>query len=59
MSRAYLRGGFKPPAPRFSDFFLKSKRKKMDVGGLNNFRGGGGGLQNFWGGLRNFLGGGG
>ena len=38
-------GGFKPPPPKFSDFFLKSKgketerkRKKMDVGG------GGGGL---------------
>ena len=40
-SRAYLRGGFKPPPPpKFSDFFLKSegkeierKRKKRDIGG--------------------------
>ena len=52
--RAYLRGGVQgvqTPAPKFSDFFLKSegkeierKRKKSDVGG-----GGGDLLTYFWG----------
>ena len=33
-ARAYLRGGgfrgFKPPPPKFSDFFLKSEGKKIE-----------------------------
>ena len=47
MSRAYLRGGggfrgFKPPPPKFSDFFLKSEGKEIERKRKKGMLGGGG-----------------